>query len=337
MLKAIGIQSYYVLVNSERGVVHDQPSPEQVFDHMILAIRLPPDAAGGPLESVQEDPSLGRILYFDSTDPFTPLGRLSANLQGSYALVVSAGGSRLLRLPQQAPESTGVQRAGKWALDDSGKLSGEVRETLLGDRADQERAQLQDLASDADRPKLLDRKLAGSLASYELTHAAIGGIADRRGPVTWVYAFDAQRYAQSAGELLLVRPAVLAVRSKLPISTDRPRHNPVNLLRGRDSDDFEIQLPAGYRVDELPRPVDVEEDFASYHSRTSVKDGVLHYSRRLEIKSFEVPPEQLQKLWRFYTAIDADQRSVATLTLGAPARSAPAVPQPPRTDAQPRQ
>jgi hypothetical protein len=329
MLKAIGIRSYYVLVNTQRGVVQDMPAPENEFDHVIIAIQLPPGVAAAPLGSVQEDPALGRLLYFDSTNSITPLGRLSADLQGSYGLMVAPDGSRLVRLPQQAAALTGIHRTGKWTLDDSGKLAGNVTEILEGDRADLERGKLLSLANDGERAKLLDSKLAGALASYEVTQATIGSAKDSTRPVEWHYSFETERYAQTASDLLLVRPAVLGARSVLGLSTDRPRHNPVLLLPGRDTDEFQIAIPAGYRVEELPPAVDRDESFASYHSRTIVKDGMLRYSRQMEIRVFEVAPVDVQRLWSFARAIDSDVRSVATLSRSAAPGSPSAGAQPP--------
>jgi len=52
MLKEIGIESYYVLINTERGSVTAATPPNLAFDHAILAIALPAGprdcrAAGG--------------------------------------------------------------------------------------------------------------------------------------------------------------------------------------------------------------------------------------------------------------------------------------------------
>jgi hypothetical protein len=57
----------------------------------------------------------------------------------------------------------------------------------------------------------------------------------------------------------------------------------------KDTDTYEITLPAGYEVDELPPPVDADYSFASYHSKTEVKGNVLTYTRTMEIKKLSVP------------------------------------------------
>jgi hypothetical protein len=317
MLKVVGIQSHYVLVNTRRGMVEDGPAPELRFNHVITAIELPEDAPVASLSSIQQDPAAGRLLYFDSTDPFTPLGRLRADLQSTNGLLVLPAGGNLRRLPEEPVDASGVKRQGAFSLDQSGTLSGELSETIKGDRANEER---QRLSRQSDRTKLVEPKLAGSLSSYRILRTALDGAEDNREPLKWHYSFEAEHYAQPAGNLLLVRPRVMGIMSIAPLPAAGPRHNPITLTRrGRDTDELSIVLPAGYRVDELPPSVDLEQDFGSYHSRTTVEHGVLHYTRSVEIRRFQIPPADADALRRFSSAIDADERAEATFTKGPPA------------------
>ena len=71
---------------------------------------------------------------------------------------------------------------------------------------------------------------------------------------------------------------------------DKPRTLPIDLMAtGRWRDSFDIALPAGYVVDETPDPVDVDMDFASYHSSVSVKGSMLHYEREYVVRQVEIP------------------------------------------------
>jgi hypothetical protein len=101
--------------------------------------------------------------------------------------------------------------------------------------------------------------------------------------------------------------------SDWPLAAGDPRHNPVRLRRSRRTEDYEITLPAGYVVDDLPAPVDLEYEFGSYHSRTSVINGVLHFSRSIEGKLLEVPATDAPDLRIFFDKILADERGVVTL------------------------
>src|SRR5258708_24269145 len=86
MLKEIGIESYYVLINTERGSVTAATPPNLAFDHAILAIVLPADLETDALQARITRPKLGKILFFDPTDAFTPLGRLSGALQANFGM-----------------------------------------------------------------------------------------------------------------------------------------------------------------------------------------------------------------------------------------------------------
>ena len=81
----------------------------------------------------------------------------------------------------------------------------------------------------------------------------------------------------------------------------------------RDTDTFEITLPAGYEVDDLPPPVDVDFSFASYHSKSESAGNVLKYSRTFEIKELSVPLSKMDDLKKFYRIIAGDERNTAVL------------------------
>jgi hypothetical protein len=81
----------------------------------------------------------------------------------------------------------------------------------------------------------------------------------------------------------------------------------------RDSDTFEIALPAGYEVDELPPPVNADYSFASYHSKAEVTGKTLKYTRTFEIKELSVPVNKVEELKKFYRTIAGDERNNAIL------------------------
>jgi hypothetical protein len=81
----------------------------------------------------------------------------------------------------------------------------------------------------------------------------------------------------------------------------------------RDTDVFEIELPAGYQVDDLPPPVDLDDGFASYRSKTEIAGRTLRYTRTFEIKNLSVPVSEAEKLRDFYRVIANDERNSAVL------------------------
>ena len=65
MLKLAGIDSYYVMIDTDRGIVNPD-FPSLRGNHMIMAIQLPKDVPITNLYATVDDPQLGRLLIFRS-------------------------------------------------------------------------------------------------------------------------------------------------------------------------------------------------------------------------------------------------------------------------------
>src|SRR5262249_11656073 len=64
MLKTIGIDSYYVIINTRRDSVKPEMPPHLGgFNHAILAVRLPDDVTSPTLIATMQHPKLGRLLF----------------------------------------------------------------------------------------------------------------------------------------------------------------------------------------------------------------------------------------------------------------------------------
>lgn len=319
MLSQIGIESYYVVINSERGAVTpDMPANIGAFDHVILAVKLPPNLSDPSLVAVVEHPRLGRLLFFDPTNDMTPFGEIGGYLQGNYGLLVAPEGGGLVELPRQPSAMNGIQRTAKLTLDATGTLKGDVQETRLGDPAASERWRLRTVTKDSDKKKPIEDVLAGSLSLFQLTKATVLNLEHTDQTFGLNYSFEAPAYAKNAGGLLLVRPRVLGVKTRGLLETKEPRKFPIEFEGvSRDTDTFDITIPAGYVVDDLPPAVDADYSFASYHSKTEVKGNVIHYSRTLEYKELSVPVARADELKKFYRIIAGDERNTVVLKAGA--------------------
>ncbi len=314
MLREIGVDSYHVVINTERGsVTHDTPA-HNAFNHVILAIKLPDNVNDPSLIALIQHPKLGRILFFDPTNELTPFGQIGGYLQANYGLLVAPEGGELVELPQQPTAMNSIRRVGNLTLDASGLLKGDVEEARLGNRAWVERRQLHLVTNNADRIKPIESLLGGSLSSFQITKATLVNLDQTDLPFGFKYSFQSPNYAKAAGNLLLVRPRVLGSKSSGVLETKETRKFPLEFEGPvRDTDTFNIALPPGYDVDELPPPADVNYSFGSYHSKTEVRGRTLCYARTMEIRELSVPVGKMDDLKRFYRAIAADERNTAVL------------------------
>jgi hypothetical protein len=315
MLSQAGIESFYVVINSERGSVSPEvPANVGGFNHVVLAIKLPANVTDSSLIATIQHPRLGSLLYFDPTNELTPFGEIGGYLQANYGLLVTTDGGELVELPRQPPAMNSIQRSAKMTLDPTGTLTGEVSETRVGDRASSERWRLRTVTKSADRIKPIEDLLAGSLSLFSITKASVDNLNQTDKPFGFHYTFEARSYAKNAGGLLLVRPRILGVKSSGILETKEARQFPIEFEGpSRDTDTFEIAIPTGYIVDDLPPAVDADYSFASYHAKTVVNENVIHYSRTLEYKELSVPVARADELRKFYRIIAGDERSTVVL------------------------
>jgi len=315
MLHEIGVDSYHVAIHTTRGVVGPEVPPRLgIFNHAILAIRLADRIEDASLVATFRHPKLGNLLFFDPTDDMMPFGRLRGELQANYALLVTPDGGDMLRLPELPPAMNGIQRSAKLNLSATGTLSGDVREVRLGDRASSQRWELRAVTKDEDRIKPIETLLSRSLGTFQITKATVGNLHATDLPIVYEYSVVAPNYAKTASDLLLVRPRVVGNKSSDVLETKEPRKYPVQFEGPwRDTDTFEITLPAGFEVDDLPAAVNADYSFASYHSRTEMAGNTLKYTRTLEIKELSVPLNKVEELKKLYRMIAGDERNTAVL------------------------
>jgi hypothetical protein len=310
MLQVAGIHAYYMPVDDRRGVV-DPDDPSLLGNHMITAIEIPAEVQDARLKAVVKAKNGKRYLIFDPTNERTPVGDLPAYEQGGYGLLAAGDASQVMQLPILAPDASGAERVGEFKLAADGALSGSVETTRMGDEGGDVRQRLKQ----DDQKELhdgLERSLGQDIPGVSLIQFKYDEPKELDKPVKLHYELSAQQYARQAGPLLLVRPRVVG-SDALP-SDNKPRTVPIDLeATGRWRDSYDIALPDGYAVDEVPDPVKLDLDFASYHSSVTARGKTLHYEREYEVKELELPASRAQDFRKLESAILSDEKSTVVL------------------------
>jgi hypothetical protein len=308
MLSAVGIHSTWVMVDSDRGYVTPD-LPSMSGDHMIAAIQLPGGYSSPRLHSLVTTKSGKHFLIFDPTSTYTPFGTLEPILQGGYGILVDGNDSQLIPLPVIPADLNTVTRTANFKLEDDGSLSGKVTEVRSGDIAADWRGLYQQ-SSEKEQRKEMVRSLGPDLGDFTLGSSTVENTSTLSKDFIQKFDVTVPAYARQSGPLLLVRPRVFGRDS---MTLDRKiRTIPIDLDETRTvKDDFDIELPPGYVVDELPEPVAVDMGFAAYQSRTELHGSTLHYARQCTIRELELPADKYQALQHFIGAIEQDERSQA--------------------------
>ena len=312
MLEQIGVKSYYILIHTDRGIYSDKTPPTIGFNHAILAIQLPQSSFKGPMSALYEDGKLGPLLIFDPTNPFVPFGEIPSYLQDNYGLLVQEHSGELIHLPLSSPELNRITRTAQLNLLPDGSIKGEVREVRTGSQAAEGRAMYEHQTL-ADRRKMLEKFLGAMLGNFQLDSVDTENLDDIDKDLIIHYKFSAQHYAKNAGPLLLVRPRVLGEKLGA-LDMTKPRLYPYAFdAPTLQTDTFEINLPDGYKVDELPEAAKADFAFGQYESKVENSGGTLKYSREYEIKATSIPADKIGDLNKFFHDINQDERNMAVL------------------------
>lgn len=129
LLAAAGIESFVTAAYSgdSRHVQAEWSSPMQ-FNHAIVAVRVSSET---DLPAAADYGRLGKLLFFDPTDPYTPLGDLPLEEQASRMLVLAGPQGELVSAPTVKSEASRKESTVEAQLAPSGTLSVKlVREQL---------------------------------------------------------------------------------------------------------------------------------------------------------------------------------------------------------------
>jgi Domain of Unknown Function with PDB structure (DUF3857) len=314
MLSQIGVKSYLMPIQTERGVFTDKSPANLGFDHVIIAIQLPDAAYKKDLPAVLDHPKLGRLLIFDPTSELVPFGQIPYFEQDNYALLVADNGGELIHLPLSRPELNSINRTANLKLLADGTLQGEVEESRTGYFAAAAR-DLKDVSAQ-DRKKFIEHMLGSWVTNFQVDSFEVVNADDIEKDLVLKYKFTAGHYAKNAGPLLLVRPRVIGEMAGY-YDASKPRHYAYEFEAPfTRSDKVEISLPEGFQVDELPEPARASFPFGEYVSKTEKAGNVLTYTRQYKVQTTMVPLERMNDLKRLFGQINTDEKNMAVLKRG---------------------
>jgi len=309
MLRALKIEAYPIAIyaGDPNFVREEWASPDQ-FNHAILAVKVSDETVA---PTVMNHSKLGRLLIFDATDPYTPVGDLPDYLQGSLALIIAGENGGLSRMPVTPPETNLLERIVEVSMLADGSIKGTIREIANGQESTVFRAQRRMLSA-GDYNKMIEGWLTRGA-----TGAQLGKITQNDKQATASFDLDVEfsvpRYAQLMQDRLLVfKPAIVGRRGGIFL-TEPKRDQPVMLDSNSMKETVTFNLPSGFVVDEMPDAVNLEMPFGKYTTKYEVKDNKLVFTRSLVTTRSTVPVEKYNSVKDFYSKIMAAEQSPVVL------------------------
>lgn len=298
LLRAIGVASAPVLINSDTPIDSTVPSPQQ-FDHLITFVPLVADT-----------------LWLDATPETAPFRHLLLGLRNRQALVMPIEGTaRLVRTPAASPFPEVSSVSVDAHLSDAGRLSAMVRHRFRGDAEVFIRAVLRRLSADQ----------RAAMAAQMARADAFGGTASAfesadpratREPAQFSFQVEQPGALSWRGpRAQLAMPLPPMDMADAPDSAAPP--DTLELAVGEEARQLTLELPPGVHAT-LPTGVILTRDFAEYRSTYRIDGRTLSVTRDLHVREDHVPPEQIAQYAALRQAIRDDEQQVTTLARDGP-------------------
>lgn len=309
LLRSLKIDAYPVTIYSgdPTFVRAEWASPRQ-FNHCIIAIKVGDSTKSS---AVFDHPKLGRLLIFDATDPYTPVGDFPDYLQASNALIIAGDNGGLIKMPISPPEADLLDRRIDVSINENGNISGKITERSIGQTSSVFRRELRALSA-VDYKKSLEGWLTRGATGAQLVSFAPKDKQSENGFDLDV-EFSAARYGQlMQNRLLVFKPVVVGRRNSI-VLTEAKRETPIELDSNSMNEVATFSLPNGFIVDEMPSPINLKTQFGSYSTRYESKDGKLVFTRSMTMNRSLVPADKYGSVREFFAAIREAEQSPVVL------------------------
>ncbi len=309
MLKTLKIESYPIAIYSgdPTYVQAAWASPRQ-FNHAILAVKV---ADTTDSATIMTHPKLGRLLIFDATDAYTPVGDLPDYLQGSNALIIAGDQGGLSQMPVTPADFDMLERDIAVTLSEAGEIKGTIREKAVGQTSAYMRREYRSLSA-GDFRKVIEGWLTRGATGAQLVnldakdkHADAGFDLD--------VEFSASRYGQlMQNRLLVFKPVIVGRRNGVSL-TDPKRTHPIEIDSNSMRETVIYTLPVGFAVDEIPEAVKLETEFGRYSTSFEEKAGKLIVTRQLTMNRKTIAADKYASVKDFYTKMHEAEQSPVVL------------------------
>lgn len=310
LLRSMNIEAYPVAIYSgdPTYVKTEWASPRQ-FNHCIIAVKVSDSTESA---TVMNHPQLGRLLVFDATDPYTPVGDLPGYLQGSKGLVIAGEKGGLSEMPITPPDADLLERQIEATLSPLGELKGTIREVANGQTSTAFRSEVRGLSA-PDYKQAIEGWLTRGATGARLVKLDQN---DRQQDAAFDLnvEFAVPNYGQlMQGRLLIFKPVVVGRRRAVSL-TEKSRQHPIELDSGMVKETAVFTLPTGFVVDEVPEEVNMDSPFGKYTTKFEVKEGKLHFTRMMQVNRSVISPDKYNEVKGFFAKmLEAEQSAVVLM------------------------
>lgn len=290
ILKEAGLNARYVLIRGgedENDIITDFPSNQ--FNHATVCVITGKDS-----------------VWLECTSQTRAAGFIGSFTGNRHAILIDEKGGHVVATTRyEGPDNTDVRHISA-QLDEAGKLKASVtaRYTCM------EQEDLHDVINFYPKDKQLEYlKKSIDLPDYDVSSFNYTEVKSEKPYIDEQLELVANNYASVSGKRIFVMPNILSKSNGKFKNLDQ-RVYPVDYKYAFISiDTVDITIPAGFKVESMPKNVDVDNQFGSYSIRFNVTETSISCTRRYQQKAGRFPASDYQVLVKFFDDMFKADRS----------------------------
>jgi tetratricopeptide (TPR) repeat protein len=295
MFREIGMEAYYVLLNTKDEGLNKHVLPSIAFNHAIVGLRT----------------SRG-TQYLDLTAQNFPLGTIPDGDRGAFALEVRPGTKKPFHLSSDNLLKSRVTRESDIEIDNNLRMLARKKVSRSGAVS----AHMRDayrFKGEKERLQRFTEVLVQDFPNVKVTHLQFDDMDALTPDQVYEYEFEVPEYANDAGGFMILQlPWSDKLEPTKALSYEK-RVYPYNYWPSADTlkETLRVTLPEGSEVLEIAEPVSYSCSVADYSMKMLLEDGVLVCERVEVNKKAVVGPEEYEEFRAFYNkVIKADEKQI---------------------------
>lgn len=281
LLAAVGVPSYYTIVyadDTKRDIIEDFVSMQG--NHAILAI-----------------PQGEKLLFLECTSQISPFSYQGDSTDDRNVLIVTPEGGKIVRTGNFTDRENLQQIKGNYAIDENGNLTGSYAAVSNG--IQYENKYLLERKSKPEIEEFYKNTLL-HIKNLSLTSSRFKNDREKI-EFTENIELTAEGYAQKINGDLIFSTNAFNVNRHIP-QRYRSRKNSFEVERGfTDNDEVTVDIPAKYKLEGVPEPLELKCKFGSYSFEYNYVAGsnTLSYKRQWVLNRGSYPKEEYDEFRKF--------------------------------------
>ncbi|WP_276499066.1 DUF3857 domain-containing protein [Pontibacter litorisediminis] len=291
MLKAVGVDSYYALINAGEGTPDIKTEfPSSQFNHVILSVPMAQDT-----------------MWLECTSQTEAAGYNGSFTGDRHALLITPEGGKLVKTTSYGAGDNQQVRKIIAKLDEKGSGTALISTRYTGIQQETRNQVITNRKPEDQRKWLYENT---SAPPFEISSYSFAQKKERVPSITEELELSLRQCATLSGKRMFLNPNLMSKWTHVPNQKETRLTDVVRTMAYLDVDTVEIEMPNGYSVEYLPREVKLASVFGEYTASVKVDGQRVTYMRRMQMHKGRFAPDTYSQLVEFYNKVikaDAEQ------------------------------